>query len=302
MKKTHLQILFLCGILFFCTVAFSVDAATLEFDPQDKTVGMKESFDVGLNISATEAINALELTLKIPPGLTPIDVKDGNSVISFWIEEPHFDEYERTLTLSGIMTGGFHGTGGRVALIVFKASSEGKKTVTVDTLKSRIFLNTGDGIADTVTAFPLDLFVSKGRDNILNHPEDTVPPEPFTPLLSNDPLLYSGRATVVFSTQDKDSGVDYYEVAERRGRPISNYEKLVWQRAESPFLLHDQEGKSAIYIRAVDNEGNSHVEVIPASVVSWYLHPSLQGILYVIIGLVAVLFIIWKKTRKKSVL
>ena len=80
-------------------------------------------------------------------------------------------------------------------------------------------------------------------------------PENFTPEIGRDSLIFSGKYFLVFATQDKNSGVNYYEVKEG-GR--------TFRRAASPYLLENQLLTEWIFVRAVDYAGNTRqVELRP---------------------------------------
>jgi len=91
--------------------------------------------------------------------------------------------------------------------------------------------------------------------------KDDIPPESFEIIISQDPFLFEGKYFIVFQTQDKQTGIDYYEVKEG---------KRDWQRAESPYLLEDQSLKSIIKVKAVDKAGNERMaEITPPYKVTW---------------------------------
>lgn len=95
---------------------------------------------------------------------------------------------------------------------------------------------------------------------------DTTPPEQFTLEIAE----IEGKQYLVFSTIDKTSGVDHYEVFEQ---PPKNFFEILsnklksedkWQIAQSPYLLEDQELESIIKVKAVDKAGNTRIaEIVP---------------------------------------
>ena len=72
---------------------------------------------------------------------------------------------------------------------------------------------------------------------------------------------------MAFSAQDKELGIDYYEVWENNKKydinDIGNIEEAEWAKTENPHLLKDQNLESYIYVKAVDKAGNERIEVIP---------------------------------------
>jgi hypothetical protein len=76
---------------------------------------------------------------------------------------------------------------------------------------------------------------------------------------------------LVFSTQDKGSGIDYYEVKEESQFLLFRLLPSKWHRAESPYLLRDQSLSSRIYVKAVDRAGNKQfAELLPKRLIHWY--------------------------------
>ena len=90
--------------------------------------------------------------------------------------------------------------------------------------------------------------------------QDVEPPEKFTLYIDRSPEIFDNATFVVFSAQDKNSGIDYYEILESK-RKIQNYDSDVWNAAQSPYLLEDQLLESYIYVRAVDRAGNTRLAV-----------------------------------------
>jgi len=130
------------------------------------------------------------------------------------------------------------------------------------------------------------------------------------PEVSRDPNIFDGKWFLVFATQDKGSGIDHYEVLERRELKIQKLgfskEKSLhskfyilnpWRVAESPYLLKDQELKSYIYVKAIDKAGNERVATLsPRNLLKWYEIWWLWGI--IIIGII-IIYAVWRILRKK---
>jgi hypothetical protein len=68
---------------------------------------------------------------------------------------------------------------------------------------------------------------------------------------------------VTFSTTDKQTGIDYYEVREtdERGNIPGTREAPQWTRvpANEPYVLLDQNLESLVEVRAVDKAGNERI-------------------------------------------
>jgi len=127
---------------------------------------------------------------------------------------------------------------------------------------------------------------------------DTVLPEEFEPEIGQDKTVFHGKYFLSFTTHDKISGIDYYEIAEldKREYERKTEEEIVWKVGESPHLLEDQSLQSIIKIKAVDKAGNERItEIIPTEKPSLlYWIP-----IFIFIG-VGVVYLLWKKLKKQK--
>jgi hypothetical protein len=120
---------------------------------------------------------------------------------------------------------------------------------------------------------------------------DSTPPEDFKPEIGKDPAIFEGKYFLSFTTADKTSGIDFFEVKEG---------KRNFKRAESPYLLENQELKSIIKVKAVDKAGNERIaEIIPPATPFPYGLIILILIIAVII-LAAIWWIIKSRKRRKT--
>jgi len=118
--------------------------------------------------------------------------------------------------------------------------------------KNVVLLNDGLGTAAALKLEALELKIGAPAETPTNAwsselAADTTPPEAFTIEPTRDKNVFDGRYYIYFSTNDKQTGIAYYEVQEGAG---------VWKQASSPYLLQDQKLKSVIRVRAVDWAGN----------------------------------------------
>lgn len=248
-------------ILVMCVLVLpgSVFAARVVLEPQEYVVGMDTPFAIAVNLSSEEFVNALSIAISFPRGLDPVEISDGNSIVSPWLDEPHFDEATRILSFSGLMPGGFSGDGARILLVYAQASEEGRFQIAIDRAASEIYRNAPGAEAVTIEAEQLVLEVRAGRHTSLYRPPDSLSPEPFTPEVVAMPDE-SARWTVVFSAQDKISGIARYEIRERHA--IFPWLVRVSRDARSPYELRDQTLSSRIEIRAYDVAGNMRTSTL----------------------------------------
>lgn len=206
-------------------------------------------------------VNAMELNLAFDPKIFFIkEVDDGGSVVDFWVQRPEFSNVSGTLNFSGIIPGGINVHQGvilRLAVVPKKVNATSGFSV----VAAHVLLNDGKG-----TPVPLSVVNEPFMLAMPAIPEttssfDNQSPNPFTPQIAQHPDVFGGKYFLAFAATDENSGIDYYEVREGNNP---------WQRAASPYLLQNQTLSKDVYVRAVDNAGNSRMEEIPAT------HPSIS--------------------------
>jgi len=241
-------------------------------------------------------LNAVGGEIVFPDDLLAVrSINDGNSMVNFWVESPHVQNNK--IIFSGIVPGGYYGDAARLFDIVFTPKTIGSGAVSFNNLSA--LLNDGSGTAAAVTANPWPFTVS-------NEEPSTPPPQPkidhdrpesFVPEISATPGVFDGKYFLSFLTQDKGSGIDHYEVKETRD---DNADSGVWIKAASPYLLKDQQLKSYIYVKAVDNSGNARiVKLAPTNQSAWYEKPNTWGIM-LLIAIFAAIFIIWRTNAHRK--
>src|SRR3990172_7544117 len=292
MQKIKLQIKIgrICAAV--CITAFlllvrQADATRLFFSPATGTRQFGDQFAVDIGIdSEGECINAIEAGVAYPDSaLRAVDFSRGESILSLWVEAPVLKFDEDLFYFSGGIPGGYcgkisgdTGKGGILGRIIFRVSgfSVGKKSSPVARLEflpgARVLLADGMGtearLAVENAEFGIVESSTRGSvdewGKILD--DDTTLPEPFTVEITKDASVFNGKFFLVFSTTDKQSGIDRFEVLEMDEygmRPGWN-EAAKWKVRESPYLLEDQEKKSLVRVKAVDKAGNERiVEFIP---------------------------------------
>lgn len=259
-------------------VAIPVFAAELFFE-QEKNFGLKDQFKIGVFIETEELINAVEGKINFPDGLLGLkSVDDGNSIINLWLERPAANGAGEII-FSGIIPGGYKGDKGLIFSATFLVKKEGNGTF--DIHNARVLQNDGKGTEAKLQTFSSKFIVSKKSTEVpmpVSEIEDIDLPESFRPEISKDETLFSGKWFVVFTTQDKSSGIDYYEIKESRQKNLRVLNK--WASAESPYVLADQELRSFIWIKAVDKAGNERIAALPPQKpLQWYENYFIIGII-----------------------
>jgi hypothetical protein len=255
-------------ILVFCTF-FSLDvhASELRLDVSKVDVRIGEEFVVEVLMNTDGLVNAVEGKIVFREDVFEVrEIRDGNSSINLWIEKPHSES--GAIVFSGITPGGFVGVNKHIFSVVFEVKQEGPAEISIAEAKALENDGTGTEISLALRNATVDI---KAGDSSIRRSviKDTVPPEPFTPIISSDPNIFGGQSFVVFSTQDKDSGISHYEIKEYRFKPFSLF--ILWRVVESPYILSDQELKSHTLMRALDNARNIQVsDIAPVRPLLWY--------------------------------
>ncbi len=281
---------------FFVAVPFAYAGnASIFFKPVTQTIGVGDEFSVPLLLNTDGMmVNTIagDLTFS-DPTLSLTRVLTANSIVTSWIEAPTISG--NGVTFSGIMPGGYDSVinpvgntrnPGHILTLVFTAKSAGSATLAFS--ESHLYLNDGLGTETPAITLPYTLTIEKVGSGQKEEYNDTFPPEPFTPIVSSSPDLFDGAYALFFSTTDKGSGIDHYEVSEG---------KKEWVRTESPYELIDQTLRSRIRVKAVDLAGNYHIEQIGGALT--FSYELLFIPLGILIILLIVLHIFYKRRMKK---
>lgn len=236
-------------------------AAVLEATSEVEEVAVGQSVVVAVWLNAQDQpVNTIAGELRFPADLlTVTGISDGNSVVSFWVDRPTASGGK--VSFSGAIPGGYAGRSGRVFSVTLSARATG--LVQLQFAQLQALLNDGLGTAAKITGEGLRLAVAPPSAFIQEPPQtatttDRLPPEPFELQVGKAPETFGDVWFVVFATQDKESGIDRYEIQEGRGGRV---DERVWKLATSPYVLRDQSLRSTIFVRAIDRAGNIRLAV-----------------------------------------
>ncbi len=286
-KIQKLKLIFLLSTFYFLLSAPAL-AARLYFEPAGGEFPAGAPFEAVLKIDAEgEDINAIEGKIIFPADiLEPEEIRDGNSVLNFWIKRPEAESGQ--IDFSGVIAGGYRGEKGLIFSMIFFPRKEGEGTVEIKS--GRVLLNDGKGTPAELRITNYEFLIptpggvgtpteSVGVSNLFE--SDKIAPEDFKPEIAQSPEIFDGKWFLVFASQDKESGIERYEVMEKSQFGLGDK----WEIAESPYLLKDQQLQAYIYVRAVDKAGNGKIAVIaPRNPLKWYENPWIWGI--IIIGMI----------------
>jgi hypothetical protein len=268
-------------LLVFFSVLPAAQAAEFTITTPKPTINTQQRVKVEVVMDARgEPINAIEGKIIWSQDYFALEsVSDANSIINFWLTKPGLD-IDGNLAFAGIIPGGYVDSGGLLFTAVLQARQNGETSLAFKDVKA--LLNDGQGTPAKVTTIPLKLSIATSTPLLLDFPNpDNERPENFKPEISSSADLFSGQYFLVFTTQDKGSGLDYYEVAEsRRELEIRQIKPEAWVRAASPYLLKDQKLGSYIYVKAVDKNGNERLVSVAPIKPRFSLWPQLPQILF----------------------
>ena len=258
MKKINFQFSIFIFLIFLLLFPLITRSASFNFSPQLKNIYLEDIFLVGVWLDTEgEEINAVEIIINYPSEkLEVIDFSKGGSILTFWPREPDLSEKGRINFIGGI-PGGFDGKG-LIGKIVFRAITPDLAEVKFGE-DSKVLLNDGLGTLAKVGRINAEFkLLSEKREAIENEWQDELekdknPPEPFEIKIGKDSSIFDGKYFIVFSTVDRETGIDYYEVKEGKGD---------WKKTGSPYLLEDQSLKSKIFVKAVDKAKNERISEI----------------------------------------
>ncbi len=262
-------------------------AAELFFEPRAQETGVGQEFQVDLMLDPQgKEINAVSASIVFPQDLLEVlSIRDGSSILTLWVERPTVKD--GAISFSGVAPGGFIGImrpenviePGKVLGVVFKTrgtdakpNAELTQSGLVGIQNPVVLLHDGLGTRAELEISNFEFLISKQIpfSEIPIIETDTTPPEPFTPEVGSSPNLFDGKWFLVFATQDKESGIDHYEIRESR-RKTKRETGAKWLGAESPYLLKDQKLKSYVYVKALDRAGNERIAIIePRYPLRWY--------------------------------
>lgn len=238
-------------------------AAMIYIDPETGTYGPGDTFFASVRLdNDSECINAAEVEVVYPTDrLRAVDFSRGGSIFSLWVQEPKIDLQKGTITFAGGIPGGYCGRiQGDPALsnvlgkVVFSVIQTEAKTADITIAPStQVYLNDGFGTlsqlavrGSTITLSPTP--VSSENPWLKEVGQDSIPPDAFVVQVESTRDIFGGRYYAVFSTLDKQSGIDHFEI----------FERGVWKRITSPYKLYDQSLKD-IRVRAIDKAGNERM-------------------------------------------
>lgn len=187
-----------------------------------------------------ESVDALEIT----------DFSLADSVLTNWLKKPSFED-ESKISFAGGVPGGFNQKDAVLFRIVFLAKAPGQIILTPSNMKA--FDNDGKATTMTVSNTPITITVGPpGTAPVKNQWRDIVStdnesPEDLVVAIGRDDSVFGGKKFMTISAVDKQSGIDYFEVAEGNQPAF---------RTGGTYVLLDQSELTPLLVTAYDKAGN----------------------------------------------
>ncbi len=271
---------FVLSFVFFWIFGGIAHAASVGFGAPQQTASAGVFMTPLLITTDGFPLNAIEGTITVADNVT--DVYDTSSVVAFWTTTPSITN--GTIAFSGIIPGGFQGTG-ILFWLVHDSTSIGE-AAQIDSFTA--LRNDGLGTKDKLS-IEANGRLSAGAMETVSIADDETPPESFSvTIIAIADDSGTTRYAASFATRDNETGVDHYEVQETKAQKSG---EAGWTVAKSPYVLQDQSGKSTVFVRAIDNAGNIREASSKTS-------GGAAQILLLVIVIFALIIGIWRFLRK----
>ncbi len=286
---------------------FTASAAILYVNPTEGAYGLSDTFIADIRIdNQGECVNAAHVEVRYPTQtLRAVDFSKGNSILSLWVEEPVIDTQKGVVTFSGGIPGGYCGRipgdpilSNVLGKIVFSVIGASEKSAAVSISQtSLVYLNDGAATPAKLTAQSATYSISptplsSGDPWLAEVGSDKIPPDEFQVTVESTRGVFAGNYYAVFATQDKQSGIDHYEL----------FERGAWKQVTSPHELRDQRLLGGVQVKAIDKAGNERLGTyVEGSAPVRVPKETNYTILALIIGgLLCIGLFMWRRDRLKK--
>ena len=301
-SKNKISCIFVFCFVLFSVLPFGARAAILYFKPDSGKYYQDETFSVQVMIDTEkDCINTVKGEIDFSKDvLEAVNFATGNSILTIWLQTPKIDQNLGKISFIGGIPGGYcgplPGEPGELDLLLkifFKTKRDGMANLKFSE-ESQVLLNDSLGTPAKLTIKGAVFTILPGIPEVPKEEwqeeleKDNIPPEPFEIEIHRTPEIFEGKYFITFFTSDKQTGLDYFEVKEG---------KRNWEKAESPYLLEDQDLKSIIKVKAVDKAGNERLaEYIPPKKITW--KDWLPWLILILI-VASIIYWLWKIYTKK---
>lgn len=272
-------------------------AATAYLTADYSSVSVGDTIIVSLSMDTMEKQpNTVEGTVLMKSGASNIEIRDfslADSVLTNWLKTPSLEDDAKISFIGGV-PGGFNQKRGLLFQIIFTAKGAGQVTFLPTDVKA--YDNDGKATPIPVPGTPLTITISpKGDGKEKNQWLDIIgsdnnPPQDLSVAFGSDASSFGGKKFMSISAIDRESGIDYFEVAEGNQPAI---------RSGMTYVLRDQSESTPIMVTAFDKAGNkSTILLHPDTGKKKYMLWAGGIIMLLLIGFI--LFRRFKSMRKKN--
>ena len=163
--KSNIKIQFgLVVLMFGILFSLRADAATLDLALSKDITSTKDDVVVLVSInSENKDINTAQATISFPANLLEVSsISKANSLFTFWLEEPTFDNGNGTIRFVGGSLSGLNGSGLKILQVSFKVKGSGTGRLKVN--DAAITASDGSGSNVYNTANGLDINIPSTAD------------------------------------------------------------------------------------------------------------------------------------------
>lgn len=321
--------------LTFILAPFSATAASLYIDPATSSLFRGDAISLAVRLdvdeNVDECVNVVDATITYPANIDPVDVSIGKSILNMWVEKPVIDRENRTITFAGGVTNGYCGRvqgdpmlTNTLAELIFRSPGfvigaaeveDSSQAVIAFSEQSTVYLNDGQGTQVQPALYPATINLEDSVGSGIQDPwndavdADDIRPEEFSIQLYQQDR--SGKWIVAFTTTDKQTGVDQYQIMEE---PIDELSSFQWGRADAPwnvvnnpeyYELRDQSLNSIIRVKAIDKAGNERIatlipdEALRTAPPGQAANYALVFAAFVLLAAIAIVAVVFIKQRRK---
>jgi hypothetical protein len=251
---------FLIIIALFFLNAFIVNASDVSI-LAPAVINNDKSFDVTVALDTGGVnINSIDMTVSYPQDILAFKgYKEEGSIKKIWLKPP--TESLGAVNFSGIIPGGVEGVYNPdknglqpipIIILIFSPKDYGSGEFTIT--HSDILQNDGKGTPlvhsiNNSSIVVSQTAISKNEESKSEkNAEDLSPPEPFVIEYIRAGFFSKTPPMVIFSTNDKESGVKQYQLLA---------DNNLWKEVVSPLPIPKNILKKDITIRALDFDGNA---------------------------------------------
>ncbi len=239
-------------------------AAVISVIPEKETVAQGEMFQLDVYIDSGDvSINTVRGTIALGDSVSRVEkIITGNSVVTLWMEQPMYHEDTQKIDFAGMIPGGLVTNKGYLFSVVLSKEALGEHTINPESVQ--VLLNDGAGTNSVATYKNAKITITPGDSAsgaTFTDQVDHIPPEKFTITRTRDGSVFDGNWFLVFSSQDKGSGIKKYEVCESL--------LGVCKEQTSPYKLTHQSNWYYVVVHAYDEHNNIRTSSIASKNIKW---------------------------------